>query len=168
MTKFFSKRRLKIAEQIIIVIFFAVIIPMTISAVIINNVNQQSNRAQLRDAATMIADIVSEEVADTITGILSEYAKSKMHECFSDIFAGRFGTSRQVIPVELRGVSTDPYHDSEGRCQYTSTLSGFYPADEPEYTVICVLVSKPTHRSHLEFISPAVAVKGIIKALKHT
>ena len=62
MTKFFSKRRLKIAEQIIIVIFFAVIIPMTISWIIINNVNQQSNRAQLRDAAVMIANIVSEEV----------------------------------------------------------------------------------------------------------
>lgn len=62
MKKFFSKRRLKIAEQIIIVIFFAVIIPMTISAIIINNVNQQSNRAQLREAALMIANIVSEEV----------------------------------------------------------------------------------------------------------
>ncbi len=62
MVKFFSKRRLKIAEQIIIVIFFAVFIPMTVSGFIINNVNQQSNRAQLRDAATMIADIVSEEV----------------------------------------------------------------------------------------------------------
>ena len=61
MNKFFSKRRLKIAEQIIIVIFFAVIIPMTISAIIINNVNQQSNRAQLRDAAIMVANIVSEE-----------------------------------------------------------------------------------------------------------
>ena len=62
MAKFFSKRRLKIAEQIIIVIFFAVIIPMSISGIIINNVNQQSNRAQLREAATMIANIVSEEV----------------------------------------------------------------------------------------------------------
>lgn len=62
MAKFFSKRRLKIAEQIIIVIFFAVIIPMTISGIIINNVNQQSNRAQLRAAAVMIANIVSEEV----------------------------------------------------------------------------------------------------------
>ena len=62
MNNFFSKRRLKIAEQIIIVIFFAVIIPMTISAFIINNVNQQSNRAQLRDAAVMVANIVSEEV----------------------------------------------------------------------------------------------------------
>ena len=62
MAKFFSKRRLKIAEQIIIVIFFAVIIPMSISGIIINNVNQQSNRAQLREAAIMIANIVSEEV----------------------------------------------------------------------------------------------------------
>lgn len=62
MKTFFSKRRLKIAEQIIIVIFFAVIIPMAISGIIINNVNQQSNRAQLRDAAIMIANIVSEEV----------------------------------------------------------------------------------------------------------
>lgn len=62
MSKFFSKRRLKIAEQIIIVIFFAVIIPMSISGIIINNVNQQSNRAQLRDAAVMIANIISEEV----------------------------------------------------------------------------------------------------------
>lgn len=62
MAKFFSKRRLKIAEQIIIVIFFAVIIPMTISGIVINNVNQQSNRAQLRDAAIMIANVVSEEV----------------------------------------------------------------------------------------------------------
>lgn len=62
MTKFFSKRRLKIAEQLIIVIFFAIIIPMTISGIIINNVNQQSNRAQLRSAAIMIANIISEEV----------------------------------------------------------------------------------------------------------
>lgn len=62
MVQFFSKRRLKIAEQIIIVIFFAVLIPMTVSGIIISNINQQSNRAQLRSAATMIANIVSEEV----------------------------------------------------------------------------------------------------------
>ncbi len=62
MVQFFSKRRLKIAEQIIIVIFFAVLIPMTVSGIIINNINQQSNRAQLRSAAVMIANIVSEEI----------------------------------------------------------------------------------------------------------
>lgn len=62
MVQFFSKRRLKIAEQIIIVIFFAVLIPMTVSGIIISNINQQSNRAQLRSAAVMITNIVSEEI----------------------------------------------------------------------------------------------------------
>ena len=62
MANFFSKRRLKIVEQIIIVSFFAVFIPLLISGIIINNVNQQSNRAQLRDSAIMIANIVSEEI----------------------------------------------------------------------------------------------------------
>ncbi len=62
MVQFFSKRRLKIAEQIIVVSFFAVLIPMTVSGFIINNINQQSNRAQLRSAAVMIANIVSEEI----------------------------------------------------------------------------------------------------------
>jgi len=62
MVQFFSKRRLKIAEQIIVVSFFAVLIPMTVSGFIINNVNQQSNRAHLRTAAVMISNIVSEEI----------------------------------------------------------------------------------------------------------
>ena len=62
MVQFFSKRRLKIAEQIIVVSFFAVLIPMTISGFVINNVNQQSNRAQLREAAILISKIVSEEI----------------------------------------------------------------------------------------------------------
>lgn len=62
MVQFFSKRRLKIAEQIIIVIFFAVIIPMSVSGFIINNINQQSNRSQLREAAIVITNIVSEEI----------------------------------------------------------------------------------------------------------
>ena len=62
MVQFFSKRRLKIAEQIIVVCFFAVIIPMTVSGIIINNINQQSNRAQLRTTAILIANIVSEEI----------------------------------------------------------------------------------------------------------
>lgn len=72
MAKFFSKRRLKIAEQIIIVIFFAVIIPMSISGIIINNINQQSNRAQLREAAMVIANIVSDEVDIFQTSIENE------------------------------------------------------------------------------------------------
>ena len=54
--------RLKIVEQIAIVLFFAVVIPMTISGFIINNINQQSVRNQLKVTAELIANMVSEEI----------------------------------------------------------------------------------------------------------
>ena len=79
MVQFFSKRRLKIAEQIIIVIFFAVIIPMTVSGFIINNINQQTNRSHLREAAIVIANIVSEEIGvfeSSINNELTQISKT--------------------------------------------------------------------------------------------
>lgn len=55
-------KHLKIVEQIAIVFVFAVIVPMTISGIVINNVNQQSMRYQLRESAILIANMVSDEV----------------------------------------------------------------------------------------------------------
>lgn len=55
-------KRLKIVEQIAVVFVCAVIIPMTISAFIINNINQQSMRYQLRESAILIANMVSDEI----------------------------------------------------------------------------------------------------------
>ncbi len=55
-------RKLKIAEQIILVLFIAVITPMTISAIIVNNVNQHAVRAQLQNTALLIANMVSDEI----------------------------------------------------------------------------------------------------------
>ncbi|MBP3820746.1 GHKL domain-containing protein [bacterium] len=58
----FKFQRLKIIEQIAIVFFFAVVIPMSISGFIINNINQQSVRYQLRESAMLIASMVSDEM----------------------------------------------------------------------------------------------------------
>ncbi len=55
-------KHLKIVEQIAIVFVFAVVIPMSISAFIINNVNQQAMRYQLRESAVLIANMVSDEI----------------------------------------------------------------------------------------------------------
>ena len=57
-----KSKRLKIVEQIAIVLFFAVVIPITISGIIINNINQQSIRNQLKAAAELIANMVSDEI----------------------------------------------------------------------------------------------------------
>ncbi len=78
MIKFIKKiRRLKIIEQILIVLLFAVIIPMAISGFIINNINQQSIRSQLRDSAVLIAKVVSEEVDVFINSSLNELNQIK-------------------------------------------------------------------------------------------
>ena len=60
--RLFRFKRLKIVEQIAIVVFFAVLIPMSISGLIINNINQQSVRSQLRETAVLIANMVSDEI----------------------------------------------------------------------------------------------------------
>jgi len=58
----FKFQRLKIIEQIAIVFFFAVVIPMSISGFVINNISQQSVRHQLRETATLVASMVSDEM----------------------------------------------------------------------------------------------------------
>lgn len=54
-------RRLKIVEQIAIVTFLSVLIPMVISGIIINNISQHSLRAQLKESVVLIANMVSDE-----------------------------------------------------------------------------------------------------------
>lgn len=75
--KIVKLKRLKIAEQIIIVLLFAVIIPMAISGFIINNINQQSMRSQLRESAVLISKIVSEEIDVFITSSMNELNQIK-------------------------------------------------------------------------------------------
>ncbi len=68
-------RKLKIAEQIILVLFIAVLAPMTISAIIVNNVNQHAVRAQLQNTAVLIANMISDEIDffdSTVNGELNQ------------------------------------------------------------------------------------------------
>lgn len=77
--KFFKFKRLKIVEQIGIVFFFAVLIPMSVFGFIINNVNQQAMRYQLRESAVLITNIISDEIdffADNVSGMLEHLAFS--------------------------------------------------------------------------------------------
>lgn len=91
--KEFSKgkriKRLKIVEQIIIVLFLAVIAPLVTSAVIINNINQHAVRNELRYSALIISESIASNIEtffqtgeDELNGIVlalkyikSDYAK---------------------------------------------------------------------------------------------
>lgn len=77
MRRFIKFKRLKIAEQILVVLLGAVIIPMAISGFIINNINQQSIRSQLKDSAVLVTKIVSEEIDVFLISSMNELNQIK-------------------------------------------------------------------------------------------
>lgn len=77
MNKLVKFKRLKIAEQILVVLLCAVIVPMAISGFVINNINQQSIRSQLRDSAVLITKMVSEEIDVFLISSLNELNQIK-------------------------------------------------------------------------------------------
>lgn len=123
MMKKYEFKRLKIIEQIAIVFFIAVIIPMSISGFIINNINQQSIRHQLRESAILVASMVSDEIdfflktnestlaqiADTLEYLPSQKLKTK----FIKDVAKRYPNCEDIIiaknPQELAKTTTDAH-----------------------------------------------------------
>jgi cell division protein FtsI (penicillin-binding protein 3) len=54
------------------------------------------------------------------------------------------------------------YQDSQGRRQYQATFVGFFPADEPKYTAIVTIYSKPILGSVYGGTMPALAFRDVV------
>ena len=135
----YGLKKLKIIEQIAIVFFIAVVIPMSISGFIINNINQQSLRHQLRESAILVASMVSDEInfflktneatlaqiADTL-----EYLPSKKQkERFIKEVAQRYPNCEDIVivrnPEELEKI-TDDAHINEKPILSTQMKDGSF------------------------------------------
>lgn len=135
----YGLKKLKIIEQIAIVFFIAVVIPMSISGFIINNINQKSVRHQLRESAILVASIVSDEVdfffktnettlaqiADTL-----EYLPSKaLKEKFIKDIAKKYPNCEDIVivrsPDELEKL-TDDAHINEKPILSTQMKDGSF------------------------------------------
>lgn len=80
--------------------------------------------------------------------------------------AGKTGTARQILnPYDEHGLADDPYHDNEGRQKIAATYAGFFPADAPQYSVICVLYSYPTWKTFFGGTYPALVVKDLAETI---
>ncbi len=73
-------KRLKIAEQIVVVLFFAVLIPFITIGLIISNISQQSVRRELIYSATMISGFVGDSVQNYF-----KYAEEELKQIASAI-----------------------------------------------------------------------------------
>lgn len=135
----YGLKKLKIIEQIAIVFFIAVVIPMSISGFIINNINQQSVRHQLRESAILVASMVSDEIdffmktnestlaqiADTLEYLPTRRQKDK----FIKDVARRYPNCEDIVivhnPEELEKV-TDDSHINEKPILSTQMRDGSF------------------------------------------
>lgn len=76
--------------------------------------------------------------------------------------AGKTGTARMVLDKSERNGSSDPYQDNEGRRKYQATFVGFFPAEDPQYTAIVTVYTKPTRKSVYGGVIPAMTFREIV------
>ena len=135
----YETKNLKIIEQIAIVFFISVVIPISISGFIINNINQHSVRSQLRESAILVASMVSDEIdfflktnettlvqlADTLEYLPSKFLRQK----FIKDVAKRYPNCEDIIivrnPQELEKV-TDDAHINEKPILSTQMKDGSF------------------------------------------
>ena len=67
-----------------------------------------------------------------------------------------------VLDQSERNGSRDPYQDDEGRRKYQATFVGFFPAEEPQYTAIVTVYTKPTKKSVYGGVIPAMTFRELV------
>lgn len=102
--------------------------------------------------------ICSEQTAKTLTralqGVTNEGTAKALKDARSNV-AGKTGTSFATF-------DNGKYQDEHGRRKYLGTFAGFFPAEDPQYSVICSIYSKATTKSFQGGGIPAVAVKSLV------
>lgn len=110
--------------------------------------------------------VFSKSTADSLTKALTMVTlegtgatKLKNAKC---TVAGKTGTARMVLePEELKG-SKDPYHDIDGKTKYQASFVGFFPAEDPQYTAIVTVYTRPTAQSVYGGVIPAMTFREIV------
>ncbi|MBP5635018.1 MAG: hypothetical protein J6W83_01370 [Bacteroidales bacterium] len=109
------------------------------------------------------ASICSRAVADTVTRALSKVTEEGTARRLRNAalpVAGKTGTS--FATFDTNADPKNPYVDRQGRRKYQGTFVGFFPTDDPRYSVICTVYSKPTRKSFQGGGLPAQAVKELV------
>ena len=109
--------------------------------------------------------ICSAATADTVTralkavvntGTATRLKSAKLQVC------GKTGTAQVVLTPQERKGSADPYHDTMGRKKNQGTFVGFFPADDPKYTILVTVYSYLSGKSFYGGTMPALAVREIV------
>ena len=117
------------------------------------------------DPQVLNGAICSKATADTLLRALkkvtSEGTGARLKKAKCQV-AGKTGTSWIVMDPKYTEGKGGRYQDSQGRRQYQATFVGFFPADEPKYTAIVTIYSKPILGSVYGGTMPALAFRDVV------
>lgn len=107
--------------------------------------------------SAMCSRAVADTVTRALTGVTEDGTGRRLRRAKVPV-AGKTGTA--FVQFE-NGKQTDEY----GRRQRQATFVGYFPADNPKYSVICTLFTKPSHRMFQGGNYPAQVVLNLVNGL---
>lgn len=125
---------------------------------LVEDIESDGKVLRKRGPSTLNSAICSRAVADTVTRALkavTEEGTARRLRGAKCAVAGKTGTSFGTF-------DNGQYSDELGRRKYQGTFVGFFPADNPKYSIICTVYSKPTSRSFQGGGIPAAAIRTVI------
>ena len=113
----------------------------------------------------VMGQVMPEAVADTLTKALRTVVINGTGKVLKDTYpavAGKTGTSKIAFSKDVAG---NPYANSKGQSKWAGTFVGHFPADAPQYSIICVLFSKATNHPFYGGSVPSRVVRDYVQRL---
>jgi len=125
---------------------------------LVEDIEEKGIVIEKRGPSILNSAICSRATADTVTRALravTEEGTAKRLKDAKCVVAGKTGTSFATF-------ENGQYSDADGRRKYQGTFVGFFPAEDPQYSVICCVYSKPTIHHYQGGGIPAKAIKTVV------
>lgn len=125
---------------------------------LVEDIEENGIVATKRGPSVLNAAVCTPAIADTLTRALlavTEEGTARRLKGAKCAVAGKTGTAFILFDNGQR-------NDAEGRRKYQGTFVGFFPAEAPQYSVICTVYSKPTRKSFQGGGIPAATVRELV------
>ncbi|MEI8377923.1 MAG: HAMP domain-containing sensor histidine kinase [bacterium] len=155
--KTIKKRRLKIAEQMIFVIFIAVLVPLGISTAIITNVNQQAVRKELVSSAFLSANSVKlyfENEVESKKQIAKNIADMAKYKNIGAYSAEIMKTYPEILSIRLLNSSPIKHNSKVFATIYNqkeNTVSLIYKTDYKKFVELKIDASQLEKNTEKDF-----------------
>ena len=127
---------------------------------LVEDIERAGSVTDRRGPSVLNASICSKAIADTMTRALlsvTDEGTAKVLRKAKCKVAGKTGTSFGTFPG-------GGYSDASGRKKYQGTFVGYFPAEDPQYSVVCAVFSDPSYTNYRYQGGgiPAATVKTLI------